>query len=587
MQDQFQKQSKPHTQKSVSDSSSVFEKTISYISISEMCQRTNLPEFVILEFFDQEVFLGFQTKRDSNLYYFESNAPALLEQYLRNRRASEQKHQCIRAELPQLSQTQSVLLNAPDVPVHVTPGAKVASNDEDELKSMSVPISKSPTSFVVGNLQVQKKPMQVPLIQANTKPISKSIYLSDVTDEAIVSNVCERKIRIYTTEIKGLYLEISASKRNLIVKGKRNGVHSRVVIESWETNQGISLVQLDCAVKAYNKIKVKLGRAPDQHEFKLHSHKVEVIGDVLHAHLEFNVKNKHGEGSEEWKQITALIKNYFSKNIVVDMPNGTLESILLMNEKLENMTQARFKSYLRSFAESNGIHDKIVTRIKAAMNFCFNERLIGRDDIYHFHNVKRINRQRHVEFSDEDLKALFEYLDSSENTDFRFFMNLQSTGHFRTNQVIGMKYAQVDFNHSTVKVKPKNGIETEIAIPADITQMISDRMQTSSSEYLFPSQRAEKGHKANFDKEWSELRVALGFFTELTDGEVKYKYRLHDFRESLLGRLEDLDDLTLSSLLGHLSLHSLKHYRKANKKLVKRATELGYGKLQEVSCSKT
>jgi site-specific recombinase XerD len=397
-----------------------------------------------------------------------------------------------------------------------------------------------------------------------------------------IAKTAKRLVRLDDVNIKGVKLEISNEHICLVVKAKQRGINNRCLLAKLKYDE-VSKENINSYLSDYEKVFTKLKRRPNTAEFKLHSQNLETIGDVLHAHLEFNVKSEHGEGSGEWKQITMLIKNHLSKNIAVVMPSGSRETILIMNEKLENMTQARFKSYLRSFAESNGTHDKIVTRIKAAMNFCFNERLLGRDDIFHFHDVKRINSQRHVEFSDKDLKALFVYLDNSEKADFRFFMNLQSTGHFRTMQVMGMKYSQIDFAHSTVKVKAKGGSEIELSIPVDITQMISDRMKRSSSKYLFPSQRAQIGHKANFDKEWTELRIALGFFTELTDGEVKYKYRLHDFRESLLGRLEDLDDLTLSSLLGHLSLYSLKHYRKANKKLVKKATELGYGKLQEVS----
>lgn len=68
----------------------------------------------------------------------------------------------------------------------------------------------------------------------------------------------------------------------------------------------------------------------------------------------------------------------------------------------------------------------------------------------------------------------------------------------------------------------------------------------------------------------------LKFFTTSNDGKKTYTYRLHDFRETLLGRLWECDDYTLASALGHLSLHAVKSYKKANTKNSKFAAEKGH-----------
>lgn len=55
-----------------------------------------------------------------------------------------------------------------------------------------------------------------------------------------------------------------------------------------------------------------------------------------------------------------------------------------------------------------------------------------------------------------------------------------------------------------------------------------------------------------------------------------YQYRLHDFRETLLGRLQEFDEYTLAAVLGHLSTNAVKKYKKANTARNKLAAEKGH-----------
>ena len=50
---------------------------------------------------------------------------------------------------------------------------------------------------------------------------------------------------------------------------------------------------------------------------------------------------------------------------------------------------------------------------------------------------------------------MFEYLDDHENPDFVFFMNLQSSGHFRYGQVMSLRFTDFDFAHNFVRVTEK------------------------------------------------------------------------------------------------------------------------------------
>lgn len=219
--------------------------------------------------------------------------------------------------------------------------------------------------------------------------------------------------------------------------------------------------------------------------------------------------------------------------------------------------------------------------MKAAFNFALDERMLRAEDSRPFTLATRIARERHVEISDKDLESMFHYLSEHVNQDFVFFMHLQSSGHFRDGQVMPLKFSDFDLANNFVRVKPKRGKEVTIHLPEDIIKMVLERQsqfkeRAISSDYLFPSNRSKNGHKANFDSYWYEMLEDLGFVSTSNDGERTYKYCLHDFRETLLGRLSESDDYTLAAALGHLSIHAIKSYRKANTKRSKDAAEKGH-----------
>lgn len=401
----------------------------------------------------------------------------------------------------------------------------------------------------------------------------------------------KRVIAVGGTNVRGLKLELSKKTRTCVVKAKVAGSDYRCVLESWNVGEERSSDQVTRLTEEYISISEKLNRRPETSEFRLHTSNVTTIGDALNTHLEFNIKNKYGEDSGEWKTIIGLINNHLLHPVVIQLANGQSESIVLANRSLSSMSCALYNAYLKEFRETNGVHDKIVSRVKAAINYCIKQNLIPQESVWPYLEATRINRERHVEVEDEDINAMFTYLKDLGDESFEFFINLESTGHFRTNQTMSLKYSQFDFNHNTVTLKPKRGKEVVIPLHKDICERVYQRMREHSdlfgnANYLFPSSRSASGHKANFDTEWDKLRDELKHFVLNEKGEKEYKYCLHDFRETLLGRLDELDDPTLAALLGHLSLHALNSYRKANRKKVRIGGELGFDKLQKIKAGK-
>ncbi|WP_042150224.1 MULTISPECIES: site-specific integrase [unclassified Pseudoalteromonas] len=376
---------------------------------------------------------------------------------------------------------------------------------------------------------------------------------------------------------KGLKLEGSEYGRKLIVKTKA----IRCVLHEWTNLDDIQPSLLEKHIERYEHVFTQLNRRPETQEYKLYSQQLKTMSDVIYNHLHFNVFDKHGEGSDEHKLIESLIRNHLSKDVEVTLPSKRKEVINLMDEQFCSFTVARFNAYLKTFRAKNGVHDKIISRVKAAFNLAFNEKLISATDARPFFVARRIDRERHVEISGEHMQRMFEYLDDHVCPDFVFFIKLQSTGHFRRGQVMKLKFSDFDFDNNFVRVKPKRGKEVTIHLPIDVVNLVAKRKDQfkargSQENYIFPSKQSKTGHRANFDDYWYEMLEELGFYTNTGDGKKEYQYRLHDFRETLLGRLQEFDDYTLASVLGHLSLHAVKHYKKANMASSKLAAEKGY-----------
>tara|TARA_R110002167_G_scaffold279051_1_gene484984 strand:+ start:3949 stop:5595 length:1647 start_codon:yes stop_codon:yes gene_type:complete len=507
----------------------------SFVSLQELCEITRLPESMILALYELGVFKGLNLSEIHNDYYFESNAHILIMRYVQG---------------------------------HGEYFQNPASQDIHQLKNSK---QRDSASF--------NSEADVTLKKITSVKFLAGLLKSGKRRHLVKQSIC-----------KGLNLEVSAKVNHLVVKVKQRAKSHRIVLMSWDAGKSLEICRLDRAIEQFLTVKDKLNRMPSQQEFRFHSKKPTTIGDVLNAHLEFNIKLNHGEGSAEWNLIKGLIKNHLSKPVSVVHSSGCAESMIFIDQSLNSMTKAKFKSYLKSFKENHGTHDKIVTRVKAAMNFSINERIIVANDFFPFYEIPRINKARHVEISDCDVGIISDYLNSSQDEDFKFFMELQSSGHFRTSQVMSTRVRDWDFEHSLVSVKPKSGNSDiiEIAIPTVLAKKVHARATALKEkygdvDYLFPSNSSKSTHRANFNSQWTKLRFDLGFAKVCpSTSKVSFKYRLHDYRETLLGRSVSDDDQANSRLLGQKSEHSAKHYRLAKKSIVRNLTEKSYTELTKI-----
>ncbi len=465
-----------------------------------------------------------------------------------------------------------------------SPKSPKSSKSSDFGTTLKINNKKSVTSSeTINELALSDKEVVARL--AKPMDLSPDFELTDVNNNDLIKRVGKRTIAIKSSDIRGLKLEVSSGFKVLVVKSKVSGNNQRCVIDRWKYDLNQTDSKLEFCVNEFKRIEDKLGRKPNTEEFKLHTKKVETVLDALNVHLCFNVVEKHGEGSNEWEEIRRLIRNHITKAKKVSLPNRSVGSVILGDKKIHSVSFAQYKSYLKAFESTVGVHDKIVSRLKAAMNFCIEEQLITANTCQAFLKATRINKERHVEVIDEDMNLLFQKLPVLSE-DFQLFFLLQSTGHFRTNQTMKLKFTDFDFNHHSVALKPKNGKYVSVELHPDLLIEVQNWQKNQKSrgiesEYLFPSDITKK-HRANYNKEWNELRDTLGFYVVDEHENKEYKYRLHDFRETMLRRLEGCDEQTAAAVLGHTSLYAVKRYREASVKSAAKASKVAFESLRDV-----
>jgi len=197
--------------------------------------------------------------------------------------------------------------------------------------------------------------------------IKKCISISQINDIELLlgllaQNKPIRRIAVDVPQkIKGVRLEFGQTSKTLVIKGKSKAIAYRCVLDKWTIDEVVSVETVAKLLNQYIDVGIKLKRKPTTKEFKLHTQKLETIGDAIRAYIEFNINNTKGEGSNEWKRLEALMRNHMSKPKTVTLPNKQKRSIILADECLYQMTKSDFECYLKVYEEANGTHDTIVS----------------------------------------------------------------------------------------------------------------------------------------------------------------------------------------------------------------------------------
>lgn len=175
-------------------------------------------------------------------------------------------------------------------------------------------------------------------------------------------------------------------------------------------------------------------------------------------------------------------------------------------------------------------------------------------------------RERARFLRSDELPAFFEALANCEHEAFRHFVLLSLATGARKSNVLGMRWADLDFaaGHWTVPgEQSKSGAPVTIPLTAVALQVLNAR-QGIGGDWVFPA-RSASGHMEDPKRLWDALLLAAG----LKD------LRLHDLRRSLgsWAAMQGASLTIIGAALGHKSSEATRIYARLQIDPVKEAME--------------
>ena len=377
-------------------------------------------------------------------------------------------------------------------------------------------------------------------------------------------------------------IRFHASKKRCYIKSRSNEKNITTIIE-WHANETPPTVaEINSALCTYLNINNKLNAHPTPEEFNMHKGEVITVRDALLMYQQNHIHRQSGVGSDEDKLIERLLRRYLSKEHSFTF-HGILKRTPFSDMNLKDLNQAIFKSYMSNFRENNGTHDKLISRIKAACNYCIKERLISADDCANFFDIRRVDVSRHVIIDDYDLKDIWSKVGEHNDPSFRLFMLLQMYGQSRTHELLNIKVKDVNFANNTIRLHLKKNKVKDVTFHESVFEKIRAHIQeeglTRKDCYLIGGSNNAKKTTTYIYKQWHTILSELSLADTDSEGITTYKYRLHDFRESMAARLTEETNETIASMLNHSGVHTVKRYRQVNHKTYNKAVEMNHRRI--------
>lgn len=542
--------------------------SVGFLLIDEVCERTKLPAEVVMELVSEGLLISYLSKTTGKRYFSEQSLIDLTSKITQG----QSKPQFQQPELVTISAEQVSTINSS--PLAFTP--ILSSVDFSSVCNETIDLMPAKNDETLPSTQA-------PTIKHGSKNKISPQEIASLNHQEICSFAARNKQRLIPLRCdriscRGIKLEIG--RKSFALVAKSNSV--RTVLLKWYVSDTPTEHDIVESIKSFHAVKNRLDTFPDQATFNLHRKKIEFLSDIFTVYSKNHVLLEHGEGSEVDNRVNAMMRLNLSQKYPVKL-GGVTKDYCILDMPVSKLTKSVIKSYLENFVHANGTHDRIVTYLKAATNFCIENRLLSNLESANFHEVKKLGVERHVIIEDLDLEKILDAISLHDCEQFMMFMTLQMTGQCRTSEVVRLRLADIDFSTKKIKLTVKGGRQVWASFPDEVFPVLENYIAKLTNQapdaFIFPSEKSSTGHRTNFAYQWDKLRQELNFFSLTPGGDIKYQYRLHDFRETMVDRLADLDRETISDLLNHTSNHSIISYDKANPKRTKKAAQLNGNRL--------
>lgn len=281
--------------------------------------------------------------------------------------------------------------------------------------------------------------------------------------------------------------------------------------------------------------------------------------DLVEGHL-FNKKQVGTIDFDKYLEYARLHK------ITWKMDQSRWENHIKGHDYLSKKGISCILSHMKKDGYADGTIHHVLKLIKRVFNWSIENGYYHEINPCNFIKPPKYDNRVTDYFSTEEIKDLFNYLDTWDNhrasniIKFAFF-----TGR-RKREITNLTWESIDFQQKCMTCnKTKNGLNQVFPLNNSALGIIQDAYNNRISDFVFPSSTGHDYYNG-FSLCWARLKKRLGI-----------KYRFHSIRHSYGSNLASsgkCDLLTLKSLLGHQDIKMTQRYAHLTNDAIKKANNL-------------
>ncbi len=280
-------------------------------------------------------------------------------------------------------------------------------------------------------------------------------------------------------------------------------------------------------------VRIKIGRVGEKKLFTARQEAEDMRQMAAHGQ---KPSNKRQIDLKDITLQTFFEEYYWPRHCCVDLTKNTQKSYgnILKNHlsplyktKLLSITKADIQLLYNDIKNNTGLHT--ANRMLAVVRNMYNKAIEWEIIPYNSPNPaakvkKEAERHRVRWLSKEELGRLFAALDTEPNDTFRNFVLLSLFLGQRRNNMLSMRWENVDLKKGSVFFpKTKNGEPLELRLTEQAAALLQQMSERRNSDWLFPSTTSASGHYEEPKKAWKSL---------LERASIK-NMRLHDLRHTM------------------------------------------------------
>lgn len=227
------------------------------------------------------------------------------------------------------------------------------------------------------------------------------------------------------------------------------------------------------------------------------------------------------------------------------------------NRRISSITPDEVHRLHAKIGAENGLYqaNRLLERLRAILNKAMEWGWEGPNPASKVKKFKEKTRDRFLQ--PDEFPKFFEALAQEENTTAGDFILISLLTGARKSNVLSMRWEEVDFHFKTWRIpETKNGEPLTLPLTEKAINLLQERKESSTSEWVFPSPKDKSKPLQDPKKAWRRI---------LDQAQIK-NLRIHDLRRTLgsYQATTGANSYVIGKSLGHKSQQSTAIYARLN-----------------------